>query len=381
MVDIRVFVDELNGRFTSSLTVGWRLCVDETMIKFRGNHDAVLLMPKKPIRIGFKVWSLATPWGYTLTQHLYSGHEDGVDGKGLTYKVVRELLEPYEGSDRTVAMDSYYTSPRLFLDLHNDGIHAVGSVRSDRLGFPKDLKAVKSSDIKIDHSVYRQNTAHPHMIAMVHRDFKRIKEYLTTATPISADGKMADIAVPDRKGTGVIPQALHQYNALMGGVDLANQYAARPSLWRASHRWWTSIFLHYMTVSVVNAYYLYRWYGNGDLKSLTVQQFRDLLATQLAGTFCNRKRRGRPSSRAVSVGKHTLAAAPRDATGRRARMGCSVCFKQKGKRGKQKESGSKSQYKCFECNVAVCEPYITGEGRLVSSCWDAHCSLLGAAAD
>jgi hypothetical protein len=67
------FVEALNQRFSKLLVPGPDLCVDETMIKFRGNHTAVQSMPKKPIRIGFKCWALATPDGYMLRLELYGG--------------------------------------------------------------------------------------------------------------------------------------------------------------------------------------------------------------------------------------------------------------------------------------------------------------------
>ncbi len=69
------FTRALNKRFSSVLVPGTNLCVDETMIKFRGTHTAIQLMPKKPIRIGFKCWALATTDGYMLNLDLYGGKE------------------------------------------------------------------------------------------------------------------------------------------------------------------------------------------------------------------------------------------------------------------------------------------------------------------
>ena len=69
------FTRALNKRFSSLLVPGSNLCVDETMIKFRGTHTAIQSMPKKPIRIGFKCWALATTDGYMLNLDLYGGKE------------------------------------------------------------------------------------------------------------------------------------------------------------------------------------------------------------------------------------------------------------------------------------------------------------------
>ena len=75
---VRGFVNMLNDKFAAALKPGERLVVDETMIKFLGKHDSVQLMPKKPIKIGFKCWTLASVGGYVFRLELYEGKKDGV---------------------------------------------------------------------------------------------------------------------------------------------------------------------------------------------------------------------------------------------------------------------------------------------------------------
>ena len=74
---VRSFVNMLNNKFAAALKPGERLVVDETMIKFLGKHDSVQLMPKKPIKIGFKCWTLASVGGYVFRLELYEGKKDG----------------------------------------------------------------------------------------------------------------------------------------------------------------------------------------------------------------------------------------------------------------------------------------------------------------
>ncbi len=82
---ISKFVNALNDLFTDVLKPGDALCVDETMIKFRGEHPSIQLMPKKPIRVGFKCWTISTIGGYVLRSILYEGSKDKADAAVCDY--------------------------------------------------------------------------------------------------------------------------------------------------------------------------------------------------------------------------------------------------------------------------------------------------------
>lgn len=148
---VRTFVDELNKRFASALGPGRSLCIDETMIAFRGEHESIQFMPKKPISIGFKCFTITNSFGYVLCQVLYDGTNENDDTKneGLTERVVLELVAPYSGDDITgpwhiVTMDSFYTGVPLFKKLHEIGTLAVGTVRSSRKFLPTDITDKKN---------------------------------------------------------------------------------------------------------------------------------------------------------------------------------------------------------------------------------------------
>ena len=78
---VQSFVTSMNANFASAVQPGIALVVDETMIKFRGDHPSVQHMPKKPIRIGFKCWSLALVNGYMLHLKLYEGKKSCKESK------------------------------------------------------------------------------------------------------------------------------------------------------------------------------------------------------------------------------------------------------------------------------------------------------------
>ena len=47
-------LDALNERFAKIITPGELICIDETMIKYRGRHPSVMLMPNKPLNAGLR---------------------------------------------------------------------------------------------------------------------------------------------------------------------------------------------------------------------------------------------------------------------------------------------------------------------------------------
>ena len=57
------------------------------------------------------------------------------------------LMEPFLDKGYYVFMDNHYTSVGLFEELEGRKTLACGTVRSNRLGLPKDICDVKSSKV------------------------------------------------------------------------------------------------------------------------------------------------------------------------------------------------------------------------------------------
>ena len=100
---------------------------------------------KKPIRRGFKVWVLAdSDNGYFVDVDVYVGRSsDETIEQNLTSRVVLKLTEPYRNKYHQLFCDNFFTSPALFDELHQDGVYACGTVRSDQRGFLADLKGLR----------------------------------------------------------------------------------------------------------------------------------------------------------------------------------------------------------------------------------------------
>ena len=58
----------------------------------------------------------------------------------MANRVVKDLLDGYQGLGHHLYVDNFYTSPKLFKDLLETGTLACGTVQSNRRGFPPELK-------------------------------------------------------------------------------------------------------------------------------------------------------------------------------------------------------------------------------------------------
>jgi hypothetical protein len=112
-------------------------------------------MPKKPVKCRLKIWCLIDSISkYVYTFDIYSGapsnlaetNEHKKRRKGepqQALKVVKKLTAELQGRYHCISMDNLFSSVELFRGLEAMGIYASGTIRSDRVGLPFDLKKLK----------------------------------------------------------------------------------------------------------------------------------------------------------------------------------------------------------------------------------------------
>lgn len=110
--------------------------VDETMIAYYGRHSTKQFIRAKPIRFGYKIWSLCTADGAGVYFEPYCGGCTNVSDEGLGQgpNVVLDLVQKCHlvpGSK--VFFDNLFTSFPLLQRLSVLGIGGTGTVRQNRL--------------------------------------------------------------------------------------------------------------------------------------------------------------------------------------------------------------------------------------------------------
>ncbi|KAL2086094.1 hypothetical protein ACEWY4_017153 [Coilia grayii] len=114
------------------------ISVDERMVATKARLPIKQYMKAKPTKWGLKFFVLADVNGYTVDYRLYTGRNGAATGKGLCFDVVTTLgNKDYLGSGYIVYCDNFYSSPRLFHHLSQQGFGACGTYRQNRVGVPK----------------------------------------------------------------------------------------------------------------------------------------------------------------------------------------------------------------------------------------------------
>ena len=111
------------------------------MVPYFGRHGAKQYIHGKPIKLGDKLWVIASPLGYYIRFRQYSGKnsqlsEYGNDGLGAV--AVAHLVQflPAPNNDHSKyppVMDTFFTLPGLLRHLREKPIAATGTMRPCRM--------------------------------------------------------------------------------------------------------------------------------------------------------------------------------------------------------------------------------------------------------
>ena len=138
---VKPLVDILQKTFLQNYNPSQEIVVDELMIKCKGRAKGKVYMPNKPVKRGFKVWSLSCSCcGYLCNFQLYSGKVTASSEKGLAKRVVLDLVEAFTGINHVLYLDNYFTSVELAVNLRKQHIYLVGTAKSNCKDLPDSLK-------------------------------------------------------------------------------------------------------------------------------------------------------------------------------------------------------------------------------------------------
>lgn len=133
---IRPLWKHLNAKWLEYFPGDPYISIDESMVRYFGRHGAKQHIQNKPIRFGFKVWSMCTRLGYMIQGEPYQGAATGNTHPhlGCGGSVVMNLVKKLP-SDRKYSLfvDNYFTSLPLLEELKGNGHDCTGTIRADRV--------------------------------------------------------------------------------------------------------------------------------------------------------------------------------------------------------------------------------------------------------
>ncbi|WAR19293.1 PGBD3-like protein [Mya arenaria] len=151
---------------------------------------------------------------------VYLGRQDRTH-HGLGHDVVMNLTQGVQNSKRHIYFDNFFTGLPLLESLLGNGLYGCGTVRVNRIGFPKDLKKPRDVRQRGEFKVLQKDA----VVATVWKDKRLIYHLSTLSQP-------ADIRDARRRVLGnhlelQQPHTVYAYNKFMGGVDLHDQFRAK----------------------------------------------------------------------------------------------------------------------------------------------------------
>ena len=144
LAKVRPLITLCDRQFKACYIPNQNVSVDEAMIRFDGRLGWKQYMPKKPVKLGMKIWCLCdSETGYCSAFSIYTGATGNPnDGLDLGYRVVMNLMHPYLSSNRHVFADNYFTSVHLAKALLEADTYLCGTTRRTRREFPNTLAAI-----------------------------------------------------------------------------------------------------------------------------------------------------------------------------------------------------------------------------------------------
>lgn len=227
-----------NERMKSVLVPSEFLSIDETLYAMRHQIGFRQFNPNKPAKYGLLYKSLNDarfPFTYQVLP--YSGKP--VDGDGPYYlkatedyvKMLVESMVPRNMKGRNISMDRLYTSISTANLLLARGITVVGTLTTNRLGLPDELKAPKDRDEFESTMHWEKEEGNIALCAYTTKSKSKGKKNVLV---LSTMRPLLGITKDDKK---LKPAIIKFYDFTKGGTDVMDMKMSRYSCKALTHKW------------------------------------------------------------------------------------------------------------------------------------------------
>jgi hypothetical protein len=190
---------DLLERFQLAVVSDKEICIDETMVPFRGSLSFLQYIKNKHHKFGIKLFKLCLKHCYTWNVKTFCGKE-ARSGISILSSVVMKLTEGLLDSGRVLYADNYYTNTHLAHQLLGRSTYLVGTLRSNRRINPPD---VVKAELNKNEVIARESD-----MGVVVLKWKDKRDVLMLSTMHGEDTK----AVETRKGVVEKPHLIVDYN-------------------------------------------------------------------------------------------------------------------------------------------------------------------------
>lgn len=346
---VRPLLAQLNERWLMFKPADSHLSIDESMIPYYGKHGAKQHIHGKPIRFGYKMWSLATSTGYLIQGEPYQGASTtySIPELGMGGSVVMDLISELPQTQKYyLYFDNLFTSLPLLDRLTAEGFGATGTMRVNRTRKAplKDPKVLLKQE-RGAHYAIKEKTSEVILVQWHDSNIVTLASNCHPALPVSQARRWSN---KDKKVTFVNqPHVVNAYNRHMGGVDRVDQNIATYRISIRTKKWWWPVFSFLVSASVNNAWMLYRQCVSSETEKLDLLEF----TRRIVNAYLQKLSiRSNPTGR-----KRSIASIPQDKRVlqevRFDRMDHTIASIPKQRRCGQ--CGKKVSRQCAKCRVAL----------------------------
>lgn len=345
LTKLRPLLEHVINIFKTSYVPYEKLCIDESLILFKGRLMFKQYIPSKRSRFGVKFFVLCdTKTDYIIDFIIYVGTNSDIQDEfnlGQSGAVVTTLLKDYFNKGHILYVDNWYTSPSLFSVLHTFKTNACGTARKSRVGYPSFGK-VNKNEIEFKYTT--------HMMAFKWHDRRDVHFLSTFHSNTMKDTENIDY----KTNTPIIkPEAIIDYNHNMGSVDKTDMLLSSLSCLRKTKKWYKKIAFHIFDLILLNSHSSFKLLKNKELCPLADFQFSliEQLILKHRGPDIPRRQVGSQVDSLLRLnGKHFPCPVPSTATRAKAYRRCHVCLTSKRKERKR----VMTNFMCTQCNVSLC---------------------------
>lgn len=263
---VATIINLLNSNFKKYYKPDEIVCVDESLVPFRGRIVFRQYLKQKRHRYDIKVFKLCNGPGYTYTFQIYTGNDENTNKKSgnKSNEVAMAFCQYILGKDHTFCTDNWYISVDLAEKLLDTRTHLLGTLRKNRRG---NLKEALDQKLKGGEVIARENK-----YRVIILKWKDKRDELMLSTKHTAEMTITQ----KRNCSKEKPKMVVEYNLGKSLVDLSDQMVAYSSPLRRTIKWYKKLAIELLfNTCVLNSIVLFKQVTR---KNIPIPDFRMKLA-------------------------------------------------------------------------------------------------------
>ncbi|OXA60346.1 PiggyBac transposable element-derived protein 4 [Folsomia candida] len=260
------FMHDILGNFSSAILPGKNICIDETLLAYKGRLSFRQYNPKKRGRFGIKMFVLCDcALKFVLNILPYQGKSTPLADRtwvkdlGFGGATVLTLLQGYLNKAHRVVLDNWFLGPKLAKIMLAEKTYVLGTVQRRRKGMPKMRGKLAKGRVETycDDEILIERWSDRREVCM-----------LNTFVPHSM--RIAESSNP--RNTREKPATVLLYNSIMGAVDNVDKSIKPYQSVRKSYKWYKKVVFNMIDVATYNSMILYN-HLHADQRAVPYKDF------------------------------------------------------------------------------------------------------------